>query len=219
MFFFKKSLLFWGPTFRKSCSSTKSAIWKLKLLHPSRGILDFLHLSVNIWNIHGKVYKSPKNYFAFAKKTASSLLNASRTEIRFAPKDAASRPEGPNRKRRRHRLGGGLDRGWAERLEQAKMLTELNLFREDNVWHTVKIVFVISMVNFYSNIVATTTWWHCRHPCYKHKELEPTWLICHHEWRKCRQLTMVCRHFPQMKMTSKVLSSSDNKFLQCMHLT
>ena len=30
-------------------------------------------------------------------------------------------------------------------------------------------------------------------------------------------MTRVCRHFPQMKMSSKFLSSSDDKFLQCGH--
>ena len=37
---------------------------------------------------------------------------------------------------RRPRLGGSLDRGWAERLEQAKMYSELSLLRKDAVWRT-----------------------------------------------------------------------------------
>ena len=63
------------------------------------------------------------------------LLKACRTEFRVAPKDTESGPEGLSRERRTPRLGGSLDRGWAERLEQAKMLSELRGgIHSQNLW-------------------------------------------------------------------------------------
>ena len=59
------------------------------------------------------------------------VLKASRPECHVDPKETDSRPEGPSQMRRRPRLGGSLDRGRAERLEQAKMVSELSLLRED----------------------------------------------------------------------------------------
>ena len=46
----------------------------------------------------------------------------------------------PSQRRRRPRLGGSLDRGRAERLEEAKMLSELSLLREDTAWGTPNLV-------------------------------------------------------------------------------
>ena len=67
-------------------------------------------------------------------------MKAPRPECHVATEDTESRPEGPCQKRRRPRLGGGLDRGLAERLEQAKMFSELSLLREDTVWRTPNLV-------------------------------------------------------------------------------
>ena len=40
------------------------------------------------------------------------------------------------------RLGGSLDWGWAERLEQAKMFSKLSLLREYTVWRTPNLVLI-----------------------------------------------------------------------------
>ena len=63
-------------------------------------------------------------------------MKATRPECHVAPKDTESRHERPSRKRRRPRVGGSLDRGGAERVEQAKMFSELSLLRVDTIWRT-----------------------------------------------------------------------------------
>ena len=52
-----------------------------------------------------------------------------------------ARPEGPIRQRHRPRLGVGLERGGAERVEQAKMFRELSLLRVVTVWRTPNLVY------------------------------------------------------------------------------
>ena len=56
--------------------------------------------------------------------------------VTYWPLDTKWRPEGPSRKRRSPRLGGSLEKGGAERLEQAEMFSELSLLREDTVCRT-----------------------------------------------------------------------------------
>ena len=68
-------------------------------------------------------------------------MKACRPECHVVPKDTESRPEVPSQKCRRPRLGGSQDGGWAERLEQAKMFSELSLLREGTVWRTPNLVF------------------------------------------------------------------------------
>ena len=49
-------------------------------------------------------------------------------------------------RRRRPSLGGSLDRGGAEGLEQAKKFSELSLLREDTVWRTPNLVRVTTRI-------------------------------------------------------------------------
>ena len=91
------------------------------------GCLDHLSPKYSLFqlDIHRVRRKccSPKNccalFSCLALEEALISLRATRTECRVALKDTK-----PSGKRRSPRLGGGLNRSWAERLEHAKRFGE-----------------------------------------------------------------------------------------------
>ena len=53
--------------------------------------------------------------------------------------------------------GGSLDRVWAERLEQAKMFSDLSLLRENTLWRTLNLVYSPSDLNIDPKIKQSLT--------------------------------------------------------------